>query len=480
MTSVIETLDYSQVAVPSSTYRPRTIYPDAPVVGNLSSTFESSFTLPRQSVYNLARSELTFTLQAASAATAKNQLYADIGMLPFDRIQIRTERGLVLADYSYVRSVSRLRPFFQNYKDLIERSTPFPNASNALTIAVDNYGLQDGTTRIEPAGKLVLSDTAVAASAANGNGYKGYDGTIIDFEKAYGTYRQHLVSDAKDAAASTHMNVDYRIPLSEFFGISQLDKDMYFGSEALIINLTHTPINRIFVEAATFGGTDGATEVVTALAAGKNHCKSLALQLAIQSNNVLANNIMTRVNTEGLTISFPMVWVQRRTTDNTGSHDELMRLNISKGKYLQRVCYFLERDALATGFSNTSNNCTAAGVQARWSQVRSSVNSVWETDSALSAQQAYHLASKHLNDSMVISKKGWDRVGAHMVDYTSSKSPDEFNRRIQDACGLSLLQPIDLNTSWTKTSGAGTEMNVYTVAFCQRDIRVSGAGVMEA
>jgi len=476
MSSIVEQFDYSQVAVPSASYRMRNVVPDAPVVGNLASTFESSFTLPRMNVFNLARSELVFTLQALTSAEDKKAVVGDIGVLPFDRFQIRTERGLILADYNYVRSLSRLRPLFKNYDSLMAHSTVYPTPA-AATNAVGSYGAQDGTTRLEPAGRLILSDTASAAAKASGNGYKGYAGATLDFEKAFGTYRQFVVSDASNAAASTHINVDYRIPLSEFFGITELDKDLYFASEALIITFTHSPINRIFFQGSD---SDGTTELATAIAAGNDYCRNVSLQLAIQSNNMLANNIISRVNTEGLSISYPMVWVQRRITDNTATHTELMRLNISKGKYLQRAVYFLETDAVATGFTNTTNNHSAAGVGARWTGVRTSVNSVWESDKVLTTLEAYNLNKNHLENSMVVSKRGWDRVGAYMVDYTSAKSPDEFNRRVQDATGLNLMEPVDLNTEWTKTSGVGSIMNVYTAVWCQKDIRLTAAGVIEA
>lgn len=473
MSVQVSQFDYSAPVKQIATYRYRQVPADSPATASLASTWNCSFTLPRGSVYNLSRSFMTFSL-AVDAAGANNSVASMIDMLPIQSFRVRTERGVLLMDLQDAHILSRARGLFQSKDEFRKQGKFFGNFGAA------HYS--ETSQSLVPAGKLICDIGNKTASATNGVGFKNQAGTLVDY-CSDSDYRQWLVG-----AANTATTINYRVVLSDLIGLTSIDKDLFHANEALIIEVVFLPVQdfmtRVDASGVTNDNNDYGAIVLTAA-----HNPSCTLQLAIQSNNQVAQDLITLVNSQGLKINYPYVWLQKRSTGAVTEFDDIYKLNISRGKRLQRVLYALGSSGAnhAEGKHQTVNdNVDVSTSTRRIRTARSSLNAVFEMDSKQDTALWFEEMKNSLGDALIDNIKAFRRAGFLMKDYTSSATVQDWKEAQTQDVGLSLIEPIDVGISYLKhddgdeNAPVGVANDSYIYAICQRGVAFLPTGVSEA
>lgn len=347
-TSVEGSIHYSDYndALYGSTYRWQKQQPFVQPVLSLQSTSQMEIQLPPSVCYNLSRSKLEFDVVAPAVADTYCKFF-HMGFAPMiDSVRLYAGSGKELVSLTDVPYVSKM---LMGMTTSLEKFLGESSASfNSTTVG----------SVLEKHHLLHRNDIIPAASDVRGGRIPlALDGSTFS---TAGTRYTGISNYVANSTANQAQALRVSIPLGDLFPCTlfALDKDIYTGEVwRLQINFS----------ASQHWGYETKTDVNTLDAPGSansprqfsNPCviSNAWVQLAIVDDEVLAGRIKQKTLEEGLTLNMPQLWVERLSTNQTGSFLQTRKYNSGHGKNLCRAWVSVFNSASqSAGLTNFQNN----------------------------------------------------------------------------------------------------------------------------
>lgn len=295
---------------------------------NLSNTGapDTYFEIPTN-VFNLSRSHLFFTITPTASGAGRFNWIGCLGVQPIRQVILTTRSNVEIANIN----------FANNYTNLI--LCPETKLQDYLTypkIATNTVG--NSTLR-----RFFGAFNGIGATA-RGNG------SAMDVPYNEPAYYEV----GTDNGADPVFNIG--LPLSVFKNsIFELDKDIYAGGQVLILRIVWENVNRYQTNgtSATNPSTGTATKTTDI------PLTNLALYLAVETNTLIANEIMAKVASGGFQVLIPFVYGFKNNFGAGTSQTVTLRLNSGHGRKLKRIYHGVyhntETGNIAFDHSNVNN-----------------------------------------------------------------------------------------------------------------------------
>lgn len=366
-----------------------------------SSTTESRFTIPGSSVWNLARSYMTFDV--SFALTALNYVNLHCDSIPIERIQLLTDSGSVLVDLSAAQIYSKIMqpmitgkeeydsrgpvwgatavgtgyPINQNFgcqpvsyiadiKTDGTAATFRPNASSIVNVPSEVYVIQgaDKTTPIY---------SAIVPTAASGT------------DQLYNNPQQHFVTGGIGAALAAR----YRINLKNYVGtLLATDKSLFFG-QALTLVINWAPCNNwAFLTTDLAGAGNTAPPIPT--------ISSLYLQLA-EDINKHNQEISRQAFNSSYRFLVPWTTANVNTSSGSGLFSVQEIITAGKGYGLKRIVSTVVSNS--ANLAKTANTFNVGGV--KWTTVQAFIDGtpLQDTQLSVAASDPWNYLYEFIKDS---------------------------------------------------------------------------------
>lgn len=319
-TVVSEELKYTKKDFSHPKYKLHSLYPLSGLQTttlNAAGGSEIIFQLPVK-VMNLSESILSFSYVPAGNSVAGVH-FSHLSPLSLIRqIQLYTQSGVYLADVYYVNKYLNT-VFYPETK-----YTDFSTNENVNDTSQNNYGIYTFPSNLLGASKDTrkYASRAVtnAAGALQAINYAGV--TSVD-------YKERMYFDAQDAAG---FSINVQFPMKYLYNtIFSLNKDLYFG-EVLQLRIVFDGRDSSYFEATA------ATDLSTGYAVESKdiNVSNISFYCAIEQDLNVANQIISKINTTGLSIPIPYVYSYKTNLSST-SQSLSLRFNRAHGKKLRRI-----------------------------------------------------------------------------------------------------------------------------------------------
>lgn len=411
--------DYSSVATSCPRYRFRNFVSDSVPVRGVSTTTQLSFRIAAgSSVINLARSRFSMT-ETYTAETKASVLHV---IPPFASVQLSTASGALLCD-------------IQNFIGFYRAVGPY---------AIKNTEWDALPTASQTTGLGPLAQT----KAASGDTFIANNAALQALTQPYQSIAQYI-KGGDSAATTIYWEFDLAKALPHT--IFSLPNDLYFNEQlTLTITLASAAQRGFTALAATLDANIAAPTVAGSYS-------SALLRVAVQDSQEIAASVRAQILTQGMSLPCQNSFVSLIGTDNSNSFSYQWALDASRGSSLLRV-YSVPTVSNATGM--LQYNVNNAG-SSKWSTVRSYLNQVPCSDSALTVDQVFYRQRELMSDSIVYHADNWlqsssayidDWSGIRSVDLACGKTP---------LSGVSLSSPIQYAVEYTKTGAVYTLCSVF-------------------
>lgn len=274
---------------------------------NLSNTGapDTYFEIPTN-VFNLSRSHLYFTLTPNTSGENKFNWIGCLGVQPIRQVTLTTRSNVELANIN----------FANNYTNLI--FCPETKLQEYLTypkIGANQVG--NNTLR------RFFGAFNDIGGTARGNG------SAMDVPYTEPAYYEAGTGDNDDPV----LNIG--LPLSVFKNsVFELDKDIYAGGQVLILRIVWENVSRY----QTYGTSDTNPSSGAVTKTDNINLTNLALYLAVETNTLIANEVMAKVASPGgLQILIPYVHGFKNSPGAGTSQTITLRLNSGHGRKLKRI-----------------------------------------------------------------------------------------------------------------------------------------------
>ncbi len=407
----------------------------------------SIFELPTQ-CYNLAKSELYFTLTPPQAGVGLfNWAFKDT-VSPISRIQLYTRGGLYLCDLPYVANYTKVisKPE-TSYDEYVNYDQGYQEVGGIL----DN-----GTIRF-----LRKNNALIANDAFNPDYAKRHDNT--DAFTNY-TEPQYIESGIQADTARPVLNIC--LPLSHIKNtILACDKDLFFG-EIMILRIEWSAVNRI-----GFRSDDGTNPTAnTVPAVGDYNVSNLALYLAVEKNQQIANSLMAKTQS-GFSMLVPYVHGYK-TNLGAGTASISLRFNRGHGKNLLKIyhSFFNNNETENTAYDN--DNIAGLKVNSYYTMLNNSRLQEFNIQIATNTYDDYLIVKDKIQGSVIqnanIYRYNWFHID-NWSDIDLKDSQGAFNK--DAGIGLNLEQ------KWDIYADALAQLNHYSFAVCQKVLTITSAVV---
>ena len=477
---------------------------------------ESIFELPVK-VFNLARSRINLQLQiAAPGAGISNYIFGNT-IYFWQNIQFYNRGGLLLVDLRYVQNYTNLVTLPEtNLEDFLTYGTYKAGTTGNIpaTAATDATGLG---YMFQPsgAGDLFVSNGSVAVAAPNTSPIPtlvNYTNVRHDHNATLDNASANDYADVKfnevryfvvgSANGATYINLS--IPLSMFKNtLFDIDKDLYFN-EIMLIRFVWNPIARIgFTSAAPAAAIIAQNTVIqynaeipspadsttapAALGANAVQINNLSLTLALEDNQAVAQELISKYYSGGITLLTPFVYADKYSLNASTSQTITLRYNSIHGSSLIKLYYapYNNTENLNTTYDHSN---LVIGTQAN-PQYRPG-SKVTQFYTALNNErlQEFNLYSANYDEWLLLkdSLRGscilssnvyyynwfWKESFEHIrppLDYNSEFDEDNLIR------GLSLATEQKIDIFLTTPNAA---YNHYSFAVTQKTLSISPSGIM--
>lgn len=338
MTTIIDSiskeLDYSQVM--SSHSSPA--YVKLNSISNITSFTPSissvsqltEFLLPAR-VLSLKKSRLNFSVNFPGQGASLFTYVQGNALTMIDRIVLTsTSTNTTLCDISnFSRYASMISPVATTFSEVQNK------ASSVGTSSV---------TAIAPMQvSATLADQYKLEDVSRCNQLINPDGLNVEPACPYFYIKKNFVS----TAVNTANFLSFNIPLDAIqYSIFDVDKLLYFGGENIMMSIYWSPANKYTWVGTSATNPSTAAAVITVAPIISN----LSLYCYVEQNNDIITNLVSKVNTEGVSINFPYPQISRYNLSGS-SQSFTINLGRSYGKSLLFT--------LVSPFNTTESNNTA-------------------------------------------------------------------------------------------------------------------------
>eukprot|EP00732_Lithocolla_globosa_P004070 Lithocolla_globosa_v1_NODE_3535_length_1644_cov_125.396476.p1 type:complete len:451 gc:universal NODE_3535_length_1644_cov_125.396476:1375-23(-) len=446
MSVVTQSLDYQQKSVSHPTYQ---LSKNTPQTGSTTVTIttsggqESIFEISPK-VMNLSKSILSFTsTPVASGANKRNFVHID-GVSLIRTIQLYTRTGVYLCD---INDLNKYMKMTMRQSHAIDDVMTFDKNLNG-------NGYFEGL-------RTNNSPTATSADATRPTANEC--NTLIT-EPSYLT-----VGTANDASPV----VNYQLPLGRIVNsILSIDKDQYFG-EIMYLRIVWAPSTQ-----AVFTAESDTNPTTTTGAYGGNLTVSnLTLYTALEQNQVINNELMTKYNNGSLSYLVPYIYQNKQLLSNT-QQNLSVKYNIAHGRKLKKLLIspFHTADSGQNCYNN--DNLADAKVLDYYTMINNVRTSQFNYDTSAGDDW---LAKKHLfKGSCIQSSNEYYYNFVIVEDFTALTKPGMNTDNLDDGLDLSQEIKFDLVMVTSPTaSGTGpnvSDINHHIYAITQKKLTLSPNG----
>ena len=286
------------------------------------STQEITFELPNK-VYNLARSSLDFNMNVPLTATKVNSIHS-LGTSAIDRFSIYTREGIFLTDMVNFAQFSRVvTPLVTKHDDFMDNDSSRGAATEAAAKLADKGHNMFKSDSVRGA-------ASAAVSARQGQRVAAGGAALESNSESY-TSPQYFVTSADGGA----LNINYSIPLSEIHhSLSSVDRVMYFG-QSLLVRVHFAPTDRMGFAADDFALTTKGN-LASAIVISE-----VKIYLAVETNPVVVQGLVNRVQSQGLQVMVPYVYGYQYSSPANTDTSVQQRLNAGHGQRLLNTYHAL-------------------------------------------------------------------------------------------------------------------------------------------
>lgn len=397
MAQFSETIDYTKKSALHSSYRWMRLNPVGSGGGSITlsttATTIVNFEIPAN-VINLSKSKLCFDSLFAAGGAGLVHVVDGLGFSQFDRIQLSTRSGVILASADnmtqFAHIISKLKNKFSSLADNTVGSTAIDTttATSSLhpfsDISKNNTGSSGsfrGTSLVVPISSISAgvpaADTIYIPTLLNHRSAYRVDGTLMS------TPFLEPLSIISQDAANTALAVSWQMELGGVKDtILEVNKSLWFGDNLILTlqwnpttkfsglaNAGVLPVSTTGLSGAVVAGVVGtqftnasgattaalpATSPVNAtpnqqpLTAQQNGAvaqsfqqtlSNIFLYVPIETDPVIVSQLMNKVNTDGFTLTVPYVY-STKTSVTSAATSFSMQQRVTRG-YGQRLlrCY---------------------------------------------------------------------------------------------------------------------------------------------
>jgi hypothetical protein len=428
------------------------------------------FSIAPSRCINLSKSKISFQVDFAALTGSGNLYTSGLGTSYLDRITISTtQTNSVLMDINNVRNYGAMTAgAFTSSIDLRDKSSPFFNAS-AMPILPTSANRSLAATNTD---SLRLEDINMS------NSQKNEDGLGIDVGSNYDSYRRYYNQDV--GASTTSATFEFDLSALKC-SICSLDKMLYFGSEGLNIQVYFARTNG-FCFKTTGSITSSPSDVSTAVT-----LSNVCMYLNVENNEQIRRQLVDKVNNDSMSVLFPYPFISK-TSANAPTFSTTQVVSAGYGRKLH---YALTSLFSATESGNTQLDCSLSNLSLTTGYKYNAINYNTLLDSVPVSS----------NSNMVVrgstqNSEQWSVNKANLKGSAYANLLDFNNRfvHIDNFCGQPCAEydgsidagiPLDVNRTYSlvwsgtqETSPNLTVHNVYQAFIVQKQLTISGAGVM--
>lgn len=452
-------LDYSQKAVTGPSIRYSKLVPQSGLVNftlSTSSTTECIIELPQKALY-MDQSFISFQVSIAESGTASEVIDTHMmSTMAIDHISLATRSGQYLSDISNLDKYMRIvQPRCTEFEEFKTNDAFLPAATSALAVTTGNWLARSNA---------LASATTVAATPTGAEITAG-GASFQAPSLSYDGIKVVSVGAVRDGAGAGNVvfNVQMRlgqIPYSIF-----ADKRCLYFNEVIVLRILFAPVNRLGFRAALNVLPGTALDTAVTL-------NNVALYSAIETNPVIIDEIVNRVNNGGMKLTIPWVNTFKTSSAVTTYLPIQQKLNRSHGKSLLKVFngLFHATESGSTCYDNS--NVASAKIVDLYSVMD---NSRIQDGLLTCASNDDYRENRKLYDKCVIQNS--QMFKQHMA-YCDSWDGYTFIDSARNATvdnGLSLLQERLYQINYDTVSAAYAH---YSFFITQKDLIIGGGQVM--
>ncbi len=451
---ISDKLNYSKVDYTHPSYRMSRIFQQTGgQTVNLTKTGgqESIFEIP-VSVFNLPRSVISYDFQIPGLNTKFVWAYDDL-ITHIREIQLYNRSGVYLCNL--------------NYSDAYTKTVLKPETSADELLALSTQDV-----------KVALANTIGTMQFLERNNSLSTVSYRYDASASSLSYTEpkYLVVGAQgdNAVAATNtgsLSFRVQLPLRQFKNtVLNLDKDLYFG-EVLLLRIVWNGVDQMYWTA------DAANDPVTGATApatpgGLFTLNNLQLFLAREQNQAIINNLVSQVESTGMSILIP--YVHSTLSSLTGTSQSVsLRFNRGHGARLQKVYHSIFNNGTTLNLQYDNKNVAGAKCTSFYTMLNN--NRLQEFNVDVKQYQDYMLMEERLKGSAIQNSNIYQYNWFWCDDFTEVMDPEESADSNADnrANGLDLT----LENKWDIYMTTTGDMRNFSFAVCQKIMTVGPSGL---
>lgn len=462
---ISEELRYSKKELSHPKYKLHNLYP---LSGLQTQTITAAgaqeiiFQLPVK-VLNLSESILSFTMKPAGNAAGIH--FAHLTPLSLIRqIQLYTQSGVYLADVQYVNKYLNVVYYPETkFDDFVKNPVINRSSQNDYGIfTFPNASQTGGVPTAEPPVAIInTTRNYLQRGCINAAGVLQEIGGV-DSEQNTVSGKERMYYDAQTQAG---LNVNIQFPMKYLYNtIFDMNKDLYFG-EVLQLRIVFDGRDSGYFDATT------AASVQTGYAVEPQdiNVTNISFFCAIEQDLNIANQIINKVNTSGLTVPIPYIYSYKTNLSST-SQSLSLRFNRAHGKKLRRIYHAPSHNTETGIYAYMRDNIAGSkGVKNFYTLLNNDRLQEFNVDCTLA--QDYMLLKHKLNNSCFINVDTYQYVWFWVDDFTSEESLCEKQSR-----DIMLSSGIDLSSEqkWDiyMTTNNARALNHYNFAITEKELRI--------
>jgi hypothetical protein len=433
-TAISNELDYKILQSSHPTYRLSKILPlsgSQSVTVTPSGGQETLFEIPTKA-FNLSESSLYFNIATPAAANTRFNFMFEDTLAPIQQIQLYTRSGKYLCDLNHVANYMRV---------VSKRETSF-----------NEYESNDAVNRLYKSNALATASLRFDDSGSN---------------VSYIEPRYLQVSAQEGGASESVITQLIQFKLSALRNtIFAINKDLMFP-EVLVMRIVWQAGNRIsfYANAATTPQTG------TTASAGNHSVTSLALYLAVEKNDDIAQGLASKISSGGgMKVLIPYVHSYKNNLAST-SQSIALRFNRGHGRTLKKIYHapFNGTETTSTAYDN--DNINGAKVTSLVSYMDQNRLQEINPTSSTAVGEDYLFQKNSLDGSVILNQNVYMHNWSWLDDFTQGKAPAK-EKNVADSNIISGLS-LDQEHLWSiALTTANATYNHYTFAVVSKIVDI--------
>ncbi len=435
-------ISYHQDAYSHPSYRYQTQFPStfgATIALNASQT-PAVINLPPE-VFNLAQSYLFYQIVLPLVALNTIWTYEDT-LSAISHIQHYAQSNQYIADVDNL----------QNYLKLVMKKET----------AMNDYLSNDSTNALYPSNSLANAVPALR----NGTAALPVNPSSVNYlEPAY------FSAGANGGAVTKNIMFPLKLIKNSIFSI---DKDLYYG-QLSYLKMYFGPISKVAYMSTSNAQPSAGTPVAYS---GAGTISNLQLFLAIESNPLIRESIMNKVNKDGQKLYVP--YVQSFKNSNAGTSQNIpIQFDIGSGQSLKKVIHsvFNNNEQLDTAYdcSNIDTDQNGSKVKNYYTQIngkRQQEITITTLSTDIPQCTDYMSHKSQLWGSVLMNRNVYQWNWLHCDDYSCFGAHADQEGRPQLIAGLP-MGPMPLVWTFVGTLMTSATFQHYTWAIFMKELRMS-------